>query len=150
AFTGKVRRFGPMMTAQGFRTIHYGVGFPDNMSGWSNAVDIMTPAEQNGLLGYDPAASGAQFVGRDANRSHPLYIEFNKRLQRVPELAVKPGDIICAPFGWAHQDALTPALVAQTVETGVGYPDQLCFYRIYESQAWLHWHMGKWQRSPFI
>lgn len=141
AFTGKVRRWAKMMQPLGYECIHYGVGQPDS-PGWAEAIEIMTIPEQCALLGYDPADSGAQFIGRDANIGHPLYVEFNRRLQLALRAKVRPGDVICAPFGHGHRQALEPWLQTQVVETGIGYPDApLCSYRIYESAAWLHRHV---------
>lgn len=147
AFTGKVRRWAKMMSPLGYECIHYGVGEPDS-PGWAEHIDVMPRARQEQLLGYDPAESGPRFVGQDANVGHPLYADYNHRLSRLLRIAVKPGDIICAPFGHGHEGAFKQH-IKQTVETGIGYPECCCAYRIYESQGWFAWHVGKEHRQPW-
>jgi glycosyltransferase involved in cell wall biosynthesis len=146
AFTGKVRRWAPMLAPLGFSCWHYGVGTADSV-GWERQIEVMTPAEQEKLLGYDPTPS-TQFVGRDANTGHPLYTAYNSRLRELLNQYVAPGDIICAPFGGGHLDAFRHKL-NQVVETGIGYPDCVSAYRIYESTAWLHRHLEKEKRWPW-
>lgn len=148
AYTGKVHRFAKMMAPLGYEVLHYGVGSPDS-EGWADHINVMQPGEQTALLGYDVTAPSAQFVGRDANVGHPVFVEFNARLAKLLKMHVKPGDIICAPMGVAHAAALQdPALRGLVVETGVGYPDYpfVAGYRIYESYAWWN-HMQGWGRA---
>lgn len=152
AFTGKIQKFAPMMAAQGYEVIHYGVGLPEG-PGWADAVELMTPAEQISLFGYDPSpnADVKRFVGSDANVGHPAYTEFNRRLHNVLRARVEPDDIICLPFGHGHgSQAEWGDLFSKCIETGIGYPTCLTGWRIYESYAWMHWHLGNENRSPWI
>jgi glycosyltransferase involved in cell wall biosynthesis len=146
AFTGKVLKFSPMMRAQGFEVIHYGVGGMD--SGATEDVVMMTEDEQQALIGhaYDP--SGAGFVGDVAHTDHPMYRLFNERLAERLAERVEPGDMVCLPFGHGHQ-AGTRRHQGINVETGIGYPTCIERFRIYESNAWLHWHLGREQRNGF-
>lgn len=154
AYTGKVQRFGPMMTAQGFRVIHYGVGVPqDKLNGWWDAVEVLTEQEQEDLLGYSPTdPESPEFVGRHSDVGSPLYRAFNDSLRRI-FVHTKPGpeDIVCAPFGHAHEYG-TLDVQPLVMETGIGYPSPLSWnpYRIYESSAWMHWILGKERRNPWI
>ncbi len=147
AFTGKVRRWAQMMQPLGYECIHYGTAEPDS-PGWAEHVEVIPRSMQEALLGYDPAESGAQFVGRDANIGHPVFRAFNASLERLLAKNVETGDVICAPFGHGHEAAFAP-LRHLTVETGIGYPECCCAYRIYESQAWFSWHVGKENRQPW-
>ncbi len=146
AFTGKVRRWAQMMAPLGYECIHYGIGEPDS-PGWAEHIDVMPKDRQVQLLGYEPDG-GPRFVGQDANVGHPLYTEFNYRLGHLLRITVKPGDIVCAPFGHAHEAAFKHH-INQTVETGIGYPECCCGYRIYESQAWFARHVEKEKRQPW-
>lgn len=150
AFTAKVQKFAPMMAAQGYDVIHYGVGLPEG-TGWADAVELMSPSEQESLFGYDPEHSGSQFVGRDANVGHPAFQKFNARLHLEIAKRLAPDDIICLPFGHGH-GSMTEwgAMFGQCIETGIGYPTCLTGWRIYESYAWMHWHLGREDRSPWI
>lgn len=150
AFTMKAHRLGPMMKALGYETILYSVGQPDNPEGWSAVVEVMTPEEQQGFLGYDPLNTGSKFIGDAANVGSPLYQEFNRRLMGLLNANVTGDDIICLTFGHAHMGALDERLMRHAVETGIGYPTCCTGWRIYESHAWMNWHQGKEQRNPWL
>lgn len=144
AYTGKVRRWAPMLAPLGYECIHYGVGEPDS-SGWSAHVEIMTPAEQRDFLGYDPLEGPPKgFVGDVADVSSPLYREFNARLLDIlRSIKWTTDDILCLPFGHGHQAGVPVRVMANhAVETGIGYPTCITGWRIYESYAWFHWHLG--------
>jgi glycosyltransferase involved in cell wall biosynthesis len=145
-------RFGPMLGMYGHDVIHYGVGEPET-GGWADHVDVMSGARQEELLGYDPLEPSPKFVGRSTNVDSPLYREFNSNLRTL--LAGREWDpeqdIICLPFGHAHERALSPYLLRNfAVETGIGYPTCITGYRMYESYAWMHWHLGRDQRPAWV
>lgn len=148
AFSGKIRRLAPMLAPLGYELIHYGVGAPDS-PGWADHVDVMTEAEQVSLLGYDPLEPTTEFVGRAAHVNSPLYRAFNDRLRAIWQDQVGPDDVVALPFGHAHWPAAEP-WATQTLETGIGYPVACSPYRIYESYAWMHWHLGKAQRGGWV
>lgn len=151
AFSTKVQRWGPMMRALGYETVLYGIGQPEDSSGWSEVVEILTPAEQEALLGFDPLADPTRFHGDAANWGSPLYREFNRRLAPLLEGAVQGDDVVCLHFGKAHNAALSPRLVQQhALEPGIGYPECTVGYRIYESHAWMNWHLGRENRNPWL
>ena len=162
AFTGKVKRFAPMMRSVGFEVYHYGVETSE--SGADKDIEIFTLEEWNSLriesLIYLKKAETANeakllldnkssFIGDLANVSTPLYQEFNKRLQEklIENYRDNKTDIVCLPFGHGHNAALTNKFLA--VETGIGYPDSYQSYRIFESQAWLH-HQTKQPSNYFF
>jgi glycosyltransferase involved in cell wall biosynthesis len=151
AFTGKVLRFGPMMTAAGYKVVHYGVG--DSPPGVTEHVCLMTEAEQLALMDRGAHhADPTREVGKDARTGTPLYIQFNYELRQALQERVAPGDIVCVPMGPAHAAALEglPILEAGeavAIETGIGYPNPYLPLRVYESQAWRHWMMGREARN---
>lgn len=139
-----------MLRSVGYHVTHYGVGGAE--SGANEQVDVMTRAEQEALLGrrYDPNAP--HFVGNAADVGTPLYRAFNQRLRPLLAECVEPGDTICLPFGHAHAEALggpgaEPLRRAFWLETGIGYPTTFCAFKVYESEAWRHWHLGKDSRA---
>lgn len=143
AFTGKVQRFAPMMQSMGYTVIHYGNA--GAQSGAVQHVDILQRDELNAYVGgYDPSSSA--FVGRMADVGNPLYREFNTRLAVALKQHVQPGDVLCLPFGHAHEQAVQDITNAYWLETGVGYPTCFAPFRVFESQAWYHWHCGKDQQ----
>lgn len=152
AFTQKVKRFAPMLRAQGYEVIHYGNA--GATSGANEDVIILEADEHLELLGQtrlheDPS----RFVG-DATANAPLFAQFNYQLKQELERRLEPGDVICLTFGGAH-DAGTAALpqvrsgAVARVEVGIGYPDPVTFNRVYESEAWRHWTLGKESRSGY-
>lgn len=161
AFTGKVKRFAPMMRARGFEVYHYGVEGSD--SGANVDVDLMTKTEWevfrflsfkklNPTVSHDEAVrrleDPTQYVGNLANWSTHLYEEFNIRLKSELKKNYRAvaTDIVCLPFGRSHDSALD-GLNVVTVESGIGYPDSYRNYRIFESYAWLHHTLAKGNKS---
>lgn len=161
AFTGKVLRFAPMMRSRGFEVYHYGVegSTPDA----TKDIQLFTKNEWDiyRFLSYKklhPELSGGQiteflndpkhFIGDLANYSTPLYEEFNVRLKSALKLHYRGTgtDIVCLPFGYAHQGAIGDLDVV-AVETGIGYSDSYKSYRIFESYAWLHRSLQKYEVS---
>jgi glycosyltransferase involved in cell wall biosynthesis len=145
AFTGKVLRFSPMMRAQGYDVIHYGV--EGSESGATLQVDVMTAAQQASLLGgqqQDPRA-GSQHMAPDDPIKIAMYTTFNRLLRPLLLKYANPGDIVCLPFGLAHKDAVSPPLPGlAAVETGIGYHwAVLPFFRVFESYAWMHFCYGQ-------
>lgn len=139
AFTGKVHRFSPMMRAQGFRVVHYGC--EGSQSGASEDVWVMSQAEQEALLGHPHRPLDKAYPGDDSGNQQ-LYSEFNRRLRVHLQARVSPEDVIALPYRRAHCAAID-GLPGFHVETGIGYTNPFAPYRIYESQAWLHWNRGR-------
>jgi len=77
-----------------------------------------------------------------------LYVAFNSKLNALLKQRVTGEDIICLPFGHGHQAGIA-GLEKHAIETGIGYPTCITGYRIYESYAWLHWHLGRANRQAW-
>lgn len=156
AFTGKVYRFAPMMRSRGFEVYHYGVETSDSRA--DKQIDLMSLGQWKELrvksyqfLHPEKSLEECQhhldnhssFIGDLGHAQTPLYKEFNKLLR--PEITKhyrsRMTDIICLPFGAAHDPALKDLSVVQ-VESGIGYPDSNRGYRIFESYAVLHNTLG--------
>lgn len=152
AFTGKVKRFAPMMRSRGFEVYHYGVETSE--SGANKDIDILTKDEWNILRiesykKLHPTLSEFEiitrledprsYVGDLANYNTPLYSEFNKRLRSalIENYRSVQTDIVCLPFGPAHDGAIQ-GLNLVHVESGIGYPNSCKTFRIFESYAKLH------------
>jgi len=143
AFTGKVQKFAPMMRPLGYDVIHYGVEGAE--AGATAYVEVMSRELQIALLGHDQSDK-QKFHGDDANVGNPLYTEYNHLLRPLLEAHVEPGDIVCHPFGFAHASA-AGTHKGINIETGIGYPDTYFPFRVFESYAWMHWHLGKHSRA---
>lgn len=157
AFTGKVLRFSPMMRSRGFEVYHYGVetSQPDA----TKNIDILTKEEWHELRiksykQLHPHLSQEEietilndkkiFVGDLANYNNALYEEFNKRARASLNEHYRgiATDIICLPFGLAHEAAIQ-GMNAVCVESGIGYNESFLGYRIFESYAKLHFMLAK-------
>jgi glycosyltransferase involved in cell wall biosynthesis len=145
AITGKVLRFSPMMRAQGYDVIHYGVEGAE--SGATLQVDVMPAAQQAELLGVHRSEprQGPPDMAHDDPAKIALFTTFNRLLRPLLLKHSAPGDIWCLTYGPGHHDAIAPGIPPGVVpvETGVGYnePYLPCF-RIFESYAWMHFHYG--------
>lgn len=143
AFTGKVLRFPKMMQSMGYKVIEY-----SNEESESEAVEhvpMLSTAEFEEIYGKRKATD---FYGDDAqigSKGHQIFeerliIELHKRLNEK--------DIICHPFGHAHQMLTEKFPNHHHVETGIGYPTLMPnSFRIFESYAWMHYHQGKENRQ---
>lgn len=143
AFTGKVRRFVPMMRALGWRVVLY-----------SNEGSDVDATEHVPMLSCDRFAElyGAKdataFHGDHATIGSAGHTAFEAALIPAMRARVKPGDIILHPFGHAHQRLLTEFPDQQHVESGIGYPTVMDgTFKVFESYAWMHYHQGKANRS---
>jgi glycosyltransferase involved in cell wall biosynthesis len=151
AFTGKVQRFAPMMRAQGFDVVHYGA--EGSTSGATLNVDVLSTEEHLdalGLVRYHQHAG--RFIGNDARVDAPVYRIFNFALREALKEHLEDGDVICLPFGFAHDASWQGLPIVEEsrvhiIETGIGYPEPIVLNRVYESQAWRHWMMGRDKRD---
>jgi glycosyltransferase involved in cell wall biosynthesis len=142
AFTGKALRFPRMMQLQGYTVIEY-----SNEGSESTAdenVVMIDKLEFNSIFNR----SKTDFYADDAivgNKAHQL---FEQRLIPALRKRLQPEDIICHPFGHAHEKLMAEFPCYQHVETGIGYSTLMPnSFRIFESYAWLHYHQGKEKRN---
>jgi len=162
AFTGKVKRFGPMMQSVGYEVYHYGVEGAD--SGCTRNIDVLSAEEWEILrvTGYKSLhpektlaecrsilSKSSTFVGDLGNISTSLYKVFNERLKPLlrEHYRSTETDLVCLPFGVAHDEALK-GWASIAVETGIGYNGSYSNYRVFESYAWLHHELGRANKQP--
>ena len=142
AFTGKALRFPRMMQAQGYTVIEY-----SNEGSESTAdehITMLNAAEFAALF----QRSDIAFHGDDATIGSDAHQLFERRLIPALRERLEPQDIICHPFGHAHQQLMAEFPSHQHVETGIGYPTLMPnSFRIFESYAWMHYHQGKEGRN---
>jgi glycosyltransferase involved in cell wall biosynthesis len=129
-----------MMKSQGYEIVHYGVEGAQTDA--NEHVDIMTQYEQNQFRGHD-GSDPAKFYSDDCSTDLPLFKEFNKRLRVELMDRVAQNDLVLLPMGHAHHDAVG-GLPFKLIESGVGYPILYnhAEFKIFESNAWRHWHQG--------
>jgi glycosyltransferase involved in cell wall biosynthesis len=160
AFTGKIQRFSPMMRSRGFEVYHYGVETSEPNADVN--INVLTLEEWKKLriesvrwsdTKYsnvsdkeiqDILDDKKKFIGDMANVGNPLYKIFNARLRNhlSNNYRDKSTDIVCLPFGIGHEEAVS-GLNFVVVESGIGYNGSYKDFRIFESNAFLHYVMGK-------
>lgn len=162
AFTGKVKRFSPMMKSVGFEVYHYGI--ESSNSGADKNIDLLTIQEWTDLkiksfmyldkkLTLNEAIQKnndeTKYIGELGNWDTPLVKEFNKRLKikLIQNYRDNKTDIVCIPFGKNYEDAICD-LNFTKVETGIGYPDSYQNFRIFESYSWLSHTCAKENINP--
>jgi len=141
AFTGKALRFPKMMQPYGYRVIEY-----SNAGSTSTADEkvVMLWADELARLTGQDKRSHTNFHGDLAAVGTAWHTEFEKRLVPAIKERVRPGDLICHPFGHAHARLMTDLPKNIHVETGIGYPTTMKgTVKIFESYAWRHYHCGK-------
>jgi len=143
AFTGKALRFPKMLQKYGYHIIEY------SNEGSSSTADehvcILSKKEFEALYG---SRKSTDFHGNDATIGSAGHTAFESRLIEQMRHRIEPQDIICHPFGHAHQRLMEEFPNNQHVETGIGYPTLMpSSFRIFESYAWMHYHQGKENRN---
>lgn len=148
AFTGKCRRWAKMMKPFGWDTVVYcNEGSVDDPSA-KEMVHILNAQE---FAEFYPRKDKTEFHGNHAVIGERGWPTFNSRL--IVELAkrVQPGDIILHPFGRAHDQLVNVFPQCVHVESGIGYSDKpFGAWRIFESQAWRHYHWGRWDHDGSV
>lgn len=141
AFTGLVHRFPKMMQAQGFRVVEYG-----NEGSESDAQEKVPLLSAKRFAALFPDRDGLD--EKFAILGSPAHREFEAALIPALKDRVKPGDIICHPFGETHSRLIAEFAQNAHVETGIGYPQPAKgTFKIYPSHAWRHYcagRAGKW------
>ncbi len=145
AFTQKTFKLSLMVQPHGWEVVEY--GNEGSKSAASEHVTLLTRKEYDAF--YPPVAA-SEFVGNRAQIGQYGWPLFHSRLIEELTRRVQPGDIICHPFGRAHMQLVNIFPKQHHVESGVGYSDApFGCWRITESEAWRHWHWGKWDTPEY-
>jgi glycosyltransferase involved in cell wall biosynthesis len=143
AFTGKVLRFSKMMRSFGYEVVEYA-----NEGSESVASEKVAMLRRDEFDSFFAGLKDSEFVGNKASVGTPWHSLFESRLVEELGRRLGPRDIVCHPFGHSHECLLKRFPNNLHVETGIGYSRLMKgSYRIFESYAWMHYHMGKEQRG---
>jgi glycosyltransferase involved in cell wall biosynthesis len=149
AFTGKGERFIPMMVNEGWEVIEYSNGFSESEKYATKREQILTTEELN--IARNIQANKTQkdgtFHGDFAVIGEEIHKNFSERLEVAIKRNWETLDIVCHIFGHPHADLSSKLEKGIHVETGIGYPQTWSQYRVFESQAWRHYHAGKDKRG---
>jgi len=131
-----------MMARAGHQVIEYSNAGSE--SGAEEKIEILTEDEFRQFYGLN---SEQEFFGDRANIGSPGHTLFQQKLIREMIGRVEEEDIICHPFGHAHQTLLEIFPNNLHIETGIGYTTLMpTSLKIYESYAWMHYHLGMEKR----
>ncbi len=142
-FTEKVRCLCSMLTQQGHEVIHLGI--EGSKPECTQHIDIMKADVWEKLYGK---------IWND-NPNHPLlqvtdgpFAHYHQQWAKKAKLAIiercdkEKESIVCITWGtsqwWASR-----ATEQFIVEASIGYPKAYADFRVYESYAWLHSHLGQ-------
>jgi mannosyltransferase OCH1-like enzyme len=159
AFTGKVKRFSPMMQSLDYEVYHYCI---EGSESGGKQIELMTKEEWNqlridSLIFLDSSltreAAEAKLndpktlIGTLANYTTPLFKVFNRRFREALPKNYRSNstDIVCVPLGHSYDDAIQGQTV---VEFGIGYNNSFANYRIFESYSWFSKVVGQEKKDP--
>jgi len=138
AFTVKVRNLCKMMTDRGHEVFHYGNEGSDPVCTENVVVashkDWKALYNKPGTAFYD-LETGGKYAPFHAAWAASTKAAIQKRMGRPNE------DIICLTWGGTQRTACEGVPQFQ-IESGIGYRHSWSNYRVYESYAWMHMHMG--------
>jgi glycosyltransferase involved in cell wall biosynthesis len=139
AFTQKVLKLCAMMHRRGHHVIHYGVEGAEVEC--TENVNLISHAEWSKL--YKHPGTGEHITREDGPYAEYLAM-YAQRLNVA--LRARTGDvcteILCMTWGGNGQRPGIRGIDQWEVETGIGYRVTWAPYRVFESYAWLHMHLG--------
>jgi glycosyltransferase involved in cell wall biosynthesis len=148
AFTQKTLTLCKMLTRRGHHVIHYGV--EGSNPECTENVSVMP----HGVWAKFFSHPGREFYKVDVSGDFaPYHARYAASLRAaILERTGEPfTEIICHPWN-GTQPGATEGIPQYRVESGIGYRGAWAPWRVYESYAWLHmhlgelgaWHGGKW------
>lgn len=146
AFTGKVLRFPLVLHEAGYRVVEYANGASQSEA--DEKVCIFSVDQLSKFAGGDENLFNKTTSGLDSDEE--LRDLFGLMVTRELRKRIKPGDIVAHVFGCTSgaMRMVKAFPEAVHVETGIGYSSgPFGAYRIFESEAWRAWHMGRYTLS---
>lgn len=138
AFTQKTVTLCKMLTRRGHHVTHYGV--EGSNPECTENVSVMPREEWAKMFGHP----GKEFYKVDVSGPFaPYHARYaaNLRAAILERTGAPFTEIICHPWN-GTQPAATEGIPQYRVESGIGYRGAWAPWRIYESYAWLHMHLG--------
>jgi glycosyltransferase involved in cell wall biosynthesis/SAM-dependent methyltransferase len=137
AFTQKVLKLCAMMHRRGHHVIHYGVEGSDVEC--TEHVSIATEAEWSKW--HKPPGTDQYVDGQNEEYLSTIYApRLNAALRKRtgPDLT----EILAMTWGGTGQRSGIFGINQWEIETGIGYRHPWADFRVFESYAWLHMHLG--------
>ena len=140
AFTSKVFYLCKMMYELGHEVIHLGVEGSAPIC--SKHISVTSHEQWNFLYGSKPKE---EFYNIDVDGKYAAYMQAfaaNSKRAILDNCKQNYESIVCVTWGGAQQTACD-GVNQFIVESGIGYPNPWANFRVYESYAWMHMHLGK-------
>ena len=139
AFTQKTLTLCKMLTRRGHHVIHYGV--EGSNPECTENVSVMRHEVWAKQFGHP----GKEFYKVDVSGEFaPYHARYaaNLRAAILDRMGDPFTEIICHPWNGTQPQA-TEGIPQYRVESGIGYRGAWAPWRVYESYAWLHMHLGE-------
>jgi hypothetical protein len=140
AFTQKALNLCKMLHRRGHEVIHYGV--EGSSPECTENVSVMPEDTWRTTIGGHP---GTNFYNTKVDGPlAPYHDLFARNMHAALASRVAPTctEIVCQTWGGAQRTACE-GIDQFLVESGIGYPHSWAEWRVYESYAWLHMHLGR-------
>lgn len=136
AFTQKIVKFCKMMSQRGHEIIHY--GHEDSEVTTKEHVTVVYREEYNKVFGdYDWRKEPFRYsIDNDVCKI------FNERCISEIQQRKRHGDFLLAWWGVGHKTICDAHKDLIIVEPGIGYAESFAPFRVYESYAIMHAHLG--------
>jgi glycosyltransferase involved in cell wall biosynthesis len=139
AFTQKVLNLCKMMHRRGHHVIHYGV--EGSNPECTEHVDVMSERQWLKEIGrpgtnFYNIEQGGVLAAYHALFAKNMHAALTERTDRPYT------EIVCQTWGGAQRVACD-GIEQYLVESGIGYPESWAEWRVYESYAWMHMHLGR-------
>ena len=140
AFTQKALNLCKMLHRRGHEVFHYGV--EGSAAECTENVSVMPAETWKKEIGGHP---GRNFYNIEmGGRLAPYHALFAKNMHAALHQRCGSAytEIICQTWGGAQRTACE-GIPQYLVESGIGYPMSWAEWRVYESYAWMHMHLGR-------
>lgn len=150
AYTIKAINLCKMLKMIGYHVVFLGTAGSDAVKGVADEIiELTTQADFDQYCGHP----GQDFFDiSNTGRRQPYIDKWNATARAYfRDTAMKADkwtEIVCCPWGWGNHPQIEEVQHHQLVcESGIGYSDTFAKYRVFESYAWMHFHLGKEKRA---
>jgi hypothetical protein len=140
AFTNKVWTLCKMMTERGHDVVHLGTGGSKPIC--TEQVDVVPEEAWHKIYGSRKPTDFYDISEDGEKAPYMALFAANARKAILERCGSDWSSIVCVPWGGVQWKAVQ-GLRQFVVESGIGYPEASAQYRVYESYAWLNFHLGK-------
>ena len=137
AFTQKVHKLARMLTSLGHEVIHYGAAGADVPC--ESVVTVPEELFQACYGTYDWRREHFRYSADD-----PAMQAYLVNTTRAVNARKQPGDFLLSTFGLGQKPIFDGVDGVIKVESGIGYSGTFAPFRVFESQAWMHYIWGRY------